>query len=125
MKKLTLTIVLLLAATTASAGTLWTEWFDCNPMFKLYSVSWKGPWQQGATRNLESAPTNHGPWETVASDLAAEDCLTPATNLRWYRMRSCTYPIPIPPCFVDSNLLWVPQTLCVGNPNLAEGGQTS
>jgi hypothetical protein len=123
MKKLTLTIVLLLAATTASAGTLWTEWFDCSPMFKLYGLSWKGPWQQGATRTLESAPTNHGPWEVVATDLAAEDCITPVTNLRWYRMKSCM--LPILPCFVDSNMIWVPQTICVGNPNAPDGGQPS
>ena len=117
MKKLTLTILLVLAASTASAGTLWTEWFDCNPIYKLYSLSWRGPWLSGAERRLESAPTNQGPWETEQSDLPEAACLTPATNLRWYRVRSCTVPLPLS-CFVDSNQIWVPQQLCVGNPRM-------
>jgi hypothetical protein len=115
MKRLTLTILLVLTATTASAGTLWTEWFDCNPIYKLYSLSWKEPWLSGATRRLESAPTNQGPWETVQSDLPEAGCRTPVDNLHWYRVKSCSQPLPLS-CFVDSNQIWVPQQLCIGNP---------
>jgi len=44
MKQLAFLIVFTLAAGTARSGTLWTEFFDCSPEFKLWSLSWAGPW---------------------------------------------------------------------------------
>jgi hypothetical protein len=114
---LLLTIYMLAAATAEAAGHVTYEYFDCSPQYKLFSVSWSGPWSQNGPKYLENNPTNMGGWSTVLSNIGDGGCWAPAQNLRWYRVRGCGGE----GCWPDSNMIWVPQQRCNGAPNARSG----
>jgi hypothetical protein len=117
MKQLAFLVLLTFAASTARAGSLWTEFFDCSPEYKLFSLSWAGPWI-GNARWLQQAKSNwEGDWSTMYP-IPESGCVIPITNLRWYRVRVCG-----DPCRPDSNAIWVPNVRCTGGgaPNVSNG----
>jgi len=107
MKQLAFVLVTMLAAATVRAGSIWTEYFDCSPEYKMYSLSWKGPWESNHL-TLQQNTTNF--WSTWKDMFPVQPsgCLIPVTNLRWYRILMC------PPCTGGSNELWVPNQRCDG-----------
>ena len=121
MKQLIFLILSMLAAATGVAGTLSEEFFDCSPEYKLFSVSWAGPWTTRTPRNLEWNITNaNGTWSVVVPSIGDSGCWIPATNLRWYRVRGCGNF----GCYADSNVIWVPQQRCTGGPNSPRDART-
>jgi hypothetical protein len=119
MKRIALLVTLctLTASTAHAQGRLSYEYFDCSPQYKLFSVSWSGPWSQSGPRSLENSPTNLGPWSWVLREIQEGGCWAPAQNLRWYRVRDCGEM----GCMPDSNTIWLPQQRCNGQPNFRSG----
>jgi hypothetical protein len=92
----------------AQAGYIYLEWLDCNPTYKLWAVSWQGPWNVVGGKHLDQGPTNNGPWTRVRSFVADSNCIFPAQNLRWYRIAKPRIPIG----FQTLASIWVPLSKC-------------
>lgn len=101
-------LVLLLGSRQADAGRMYLEWIDCSPTFKLWEVSWNGPWDILGGKHLDQGPSNDGPWDRVLSFVPDNSCYFPARNLRWYRIASPKFPIG----FRTLASIWVPQSRC-------------
>ena len=60
-------LLLVSVPSRANAGYMYLEWLDCDPTYKLWAVSWKGPWNVLGGKHLDKATTNRGPWSRVLS----------------------------------------------------------
>ena len=102
------TIVLLAGSPRAEAGSMYLEWLDCNPTFRLWAVSWQGPWNVLGGKHLDKGSSNSGPWTRVRSFVADNNCYFPAQNLRWYRIAKPRFSIG----FQTLASIWVPLSRC-------------
>jgi hypothetical protein len=100
-------LVFTMSASRANAGSMYLEWLDCSPMYKLWAVSWKGPWTFTG-KFLDKAPSNHGPWSRVISYVTDNNCYFPAENLKWYRIASTRFPAG----YKTQASIWVPRSNC-------------
>ena len=86
------------------------EWLDCDPVYRLYAVSWEDV--TGTDRRLGIASSNLGPWSHVVSVTVTDGCYFPAQNLKWYRITRSNFPFGSET--VDK--VWVPRYLCESEP---------
>ena len=103
-----ISLILAAASPRADAGSMYLEWLDCNPTYKLWAVSWQGPWNILGGKHLDKGPTNNGPWARVRSFVADNNCIFPAQNLRWYRISKPKFPFD----FQTLAAIWVPLSQC-------------
>ena len=112
MNKLTMTIslslILMYFSPRATAGHMYIEWLDCDPTYKLFEVSWEGPWKVLGGKHLDYGTTNTGPWMRVLSFIPDSNCYFPARGLRWYRVAAPKFPIG----FQTLAAIWVPRSRC-------------
>lgn len=101
-------LVLVLGSPDAGAGHMYLEWLDCNPTYKVWAVSWKGPWNILGGKHLDKGTSNRGPWKRVMSYVSDSNCYFPARNLRWYRIAKPRIPIG----FQTLASIWVPLSKC-------------
>lgn len=102
-------LTVVVAAAPAQAGHMYLEWLDCSPQYKLWAVSWEGPWS-ASIRHLDIATTNAGPWTRVDSYIPESACRFPATNQRWYRVSAPGGLF----CCTTLASIWVPRHYCGG-----------
>ena len=103
-----ISLMLAAASPRADAGHMYLEWLDCDPTYKLWGVSWKGPWNVLGGKHLDKATSNIGPWTRVSSFVADYSCMFPAQNLRWYRIASPK----LLTGFQTLAAIWVPLSKC-------------
>lgn len=101
-------LVLLLGSPQAGAGYMYLEWLDCNPIYRLWAVSWKGPWNVLGGKHLDKGTTNNGPWTRLLSFIPDSSCYFPGQNLRWYRVAKPKFPAG----FQTLASIWVPISRC-------------
>lgn len=70
-----------------TAGSMRKDWLDCDPTFKLWGVSWTGPWNTIQAIDLRVSKSNRGPWDLVDKNVRDADCFFPAQNRSWYAIR--------------------------------------
>ncbi len=133
IKKATLTAAVLCLAVPAFAdgtqGSIGRTYFDCGGSYKLWKILWFGVTGfdplSGPSKDLQKAPTNHGPWSTAVADIDVQGYLAPAENLRWYRAQHMYNFVQVndhnqsgyhhPYGVVHyTSLCWVPQQQCSG-----------
>jgi hypothetical protein len=104
----TVLLALVCGSPRAQAGYMYLEWLDCDPTYKLWAVSWKGPWNVLGGKHLDKAKTNRGPWSRVLAYVSDSNCYFPGQNLRWYRISK--------PGLTGSSRtlasIWVPRSRC-------------
>ncbi|MGI9225328.1 MAG: hypothetical protein ACR2QX_12670 [Woeseiaceae bacterium] len=100
-------LVLTMSASKANAGSMYLEWLDCSPAYKLWAVSWKGPWTFTG-KFLDKGSSNNGPWSRVLSYVSDSNCYFPAENLKWYRIASSR----ILGGYKTRASIWVPRWKC-------------
>lgn len=102
------TLLLALGSLQANAGSMYLEWLDCNPIYRLWAVSWKGPWNVLGGKHLDKGSSNNGPWTRVMSFVPDSSCYFPGQNLRWYRISKPKLPMG----FQTLASIWVPLSRC-------------
>jgi len=108
-KRTLMLCVSLFLSTPVTAGSMYKEWLDCDPTFKLWAVSWKGPWNTIQSIDLRKSKSNRGPWDLVDKNVRNADCIFPAQNRRWYAIRK----FHGSPTNILA-MIWVPRHTCPG-----------
>jgi hypothetical protein len=103
-------LILVLGSPRADAGHMYLEGRDCNPTYRLWEVSWNGPWNILGGKHLDQGSSNVGPWKRVLSFVPDSSCYFPALNQRWYRIAKPKLPIG----FQTLASIWVPRSRCSG-----------
>ena len=101
-------LVLALGSVRADAGLMYLEWMDCDPAYKLWEVTWKGPWNVLGGKHLDRGATNSGPWKRVLSYVPDSSCYFPAQNQNWYRIAKPKFPLG----YKTLASIWVPESRC-------------
>lgn len=110
-RKLTLMLcVSLFLSTPVTAGSMYKEWLDCDPTYKLWEVRWKGPWHTIQSIHLVKSKSNRGRWDRVESNVRDSACIFPAQNRRWYAIQK----FHGSPTNILA-MIWVPRHLCRGD----------
>lgn len=106
-------VVLILFAETAlsaTQGTTKRRFFQCSGSYTLWEVFWIGASNTGQA-DLMEGKTNLN-WTVKAAAVSTPTgSMSPATNLRWYRVRSQTI---IPFVYSYTSMCWMPQQKCKG-----------
>lgn len=101
-------VVLALGSTRVDAGHMYLEWMDCSPTYRLWEVTWKGPWNILGGKHLDSGTSNSGPWKRVLSFVPDSGCYFPAQNQNWYRISKPKFPLG----YKTLASIWVPKSRC-------------
>jgi hypothetical protein len=95
-------------AFSATKGKLTRQFFTCGGAYALWEVYWMGAGTTGQA-DLMEGETNLN-WTKKAERVTTPTGnMAPATNLRWYRVRSQTF---IPFKYVYTSMCWIPQQRC-------------
>lgn len=95
-------------ALSATKGKTSRQYFTCDSTYKLWKVIWFGVGKVGQADVMEGQ-TNLN-WTVKADRVSTPSgSMAPATNLRWYRVRSHAI---IPFTFEYTSMCWMPQQRC-------------
>ena len=101
-------LALLLGSARADAGYMYLEAVDCTPIYRLWEVSWNGPWDVFGGKHLDRGASNSGPWKRVLSYVPDSCCYFPAQNESWYRISKPKFPLG----YKTLASIWVPKLRC-------------
>lgn len=96
------------SALSATKGVTSKQFFSCDSAYTLWEVLWIGASTSGPADLMEG--TTNINWSVKAQSVSTPaGAIAPATNLRWYRVRSQTF---IPFLYSYTSMCWVPQQRC-------------